>query len=190
MEKKLERFPNDSILGGVASGMATYLNVDKTIVRILWVVAALGLQAFLVLMAYIILWLVLPESNAGSTALSGTPQSSFDPKPNGGSPFAGKSVKVLGFGLLAIGGYLLIEDLPFWDQVREYFWPAALIGAGAYLILRQRDQESQEAYTSYSSPIEESRFDPQPPKDTETPSIENPDPNKGDSDSDTSFRVN
>ena len=192
MEKKLERFPSDSILGGVASGIAAYLNVDKTIIRLLWVVAALGSMGF-VFMAYLILWLVLPEGNAGATALSGTSQSSYDPKPADGSPFAGKSAKVLGFGLLAIGGYLLIEDLPFWDQVREYFWPAALIGAGAYLILRQRDQESQEAYTTYSSFLDDTRFDPQPYKGAETPAGENPDPSKGDADkddSDSSFKIN
>jgi phage shock protein PspC (stress-responsive transcriptional regulator) len=50
---------NDKILGGVCSGLATYLKVDPAIVRILFAIVTLGGfgSGFLL---YIILWIILP----------------------------------------------------------------------------------------------------------------------------------
>ncbi len=58
-KKRLYRDEEDKILGGVASGLAHYLNIDPAIVRILFAVLAFfGGSGFLV---YIILWIVLPS---------------------------------------------------------------------------------------------------------------------------------
>lgn len=58
--KKLYRDAKSKALGGVASGIAHYFAIDPMWVRLLWVVftAAFGIG----LIAYIILWIVLPES--------------------------------------------------------------------------------------------------------------------------------
>lgn len=61
VKKKLYRDPQDSMLGGVCSGFAAYLNVDPTIVRLVTVVLFF-LSATTVAIAYIILWLVVPEA--------------------------------------------------------------------------------------------------------------------------------
>ncbi len=47
------------MLGGVSGGLAEYLDVDVTLIRVLWVlVTLLGGSGVL---AYIILWIIVPE---------------------------------------------------------------------------------------------------------------------------------
>ena len=55
----LYRNENDKILGGVCSGLANYLRIDPTIVRILFALITFGGFGSGVLL-YIILWIVLP----------------------------------------------------------------------------------------------------------------------------------
>lgn len=59
--KKLFRDPQNSMLGGVCAGLAVYLNIDVTIVRLLTVLLFF-LSATTVAIAYIILWIVVPEA--------------------------------------------------------------------------------------------------------------------------------
>ncbi|MGR3812224.1 PspC domain-containing protein [Jiulongibacter sp. NS-SX5] len=58
--KKLFRIKGtESMLGGVAAGLAEYLDIDVTIVRVLF---ALGFfTPFPVIITYIILWIVMPK---------------------------------------------------------------------------------------------------------------------------------
>ena len=59
MEKKLYRSATDKKLAGVCAGLAKYLNIDVTIVRVIW--AVLSLFAFVGVVAYIFCALVIPE---------------------------------------------------------------------------------------------------------------------------------
>lgn len=67
MAQQLTR-SSDRIVGGVAGGIAKYLNVDASIVRIITflVVAFTGVGPLL----YVVGWLVLPEENGGPTGLA------------------------------------------------------------------------------------------------------------------------
>ena len=182
MEKRLTRIPSDAVLGGVAAGMADYFNIDKTIVRVIWAVALLlpiPPTFFWTAIVYIILWVALPEGTVGST------HASYNANPDPASPsstprdsgmFANSSdpdraVKIIGVVLLGIGAIMLLDELPYWYQIREYIWPIALIGVGAYLLLRQRDKEQ---YGSGSVPPTTPPADPNPPVDP-FPPVE-PDP--------------
>ena len=62
MEKRLYRNEHDKILSGVSSGLAEYLGYDVLLIRILFVVSA-PFTAFATLLAYIILWIVVPVNN-------------------------------------------------------------------------------------------------------------------------------
>ena len=42
MEKKLYRNPNNKIIAGVCSGLADYINIDPTIVRVIWALVGLS----------------------------------------------------------------------------------------------------------------------------------------------------
>lgn len=59
---RLYRDTNDKFLGGVCSGIAVYLNVDPSIVRILFAIITFG-GFGLGFLAYIILWIVLPPKD-------------------------------------------------------------------------------------------------------------------------------
>lgn len=60
--KKLLRDTNDKMLGGVCSGIANYLNIDKTIIRLVW--AILAVCSFSALFwVYIICWIVIPADD-------------------------------------------------------------------------------------------------------------------------------
>jgi phage shock protein C len=59
-KKRLTRNPDDKLLGGVCSGVADYLGMDVTLVRLLTVIGAiLGVGSLVV--AYVVAWLVMPE---------------------------------------------------------------------------------------------------------------------------------
>jgi len=68
MPKKLTRSRDDKMLCGVAAGIARYLDVDPTLVRLAWVVAILlpGPNAIIVLL-YLVLCFVLPLETPGAS---------------------------------------------------------------------------------------------------------------------------
>lgn len=58
--KRYHRSKSDRKIAGVCGGIAEYLNMDPTLVRILWVILTLvSLGAGLI--GYLIFWLVAPE---------------------------------------------------------------------------------------------------------------------------------
>ena len=58
MSKKLYRSATDKKLAGVCGGVAKYLNIDSTVIRVIWALLALGSVGIL---AYIICALIIPE---------------------------------------------------------------------------------------------------------------------------------
>ena len=59
MEKKLYRSNKDKKLAGVCGGLAEYLGMDASIIRVIWVL--LALFAGCGLLAYIVCALVIPQ---------------------------------------------------------------------------------------------------------------------------------
>lgn len=59
-KKRLMRSKN-GMIAGVCGGIADYLNMDATIVRILYVLLSLLSAAFPGTIVYFILWLVIPK---------------------------------------------------------------------------------------------------------------------------------
>lgn len=60
--KKLYRNPGDRVLGGVCSGLASFLKIDTIIVRIIFILLLIGGGTGLI--AYLILWAITPEANS------------------------------------------------------------------------------------------------------------------------------
>lgn len=65
--KRLYRDPDNSVLGGVAAGVAAYMGIDVTLARILFVIFTLIWGASLLL--YIILWLIMPVADTAAKKL-------------------------------------------------------------------------------------------------------------------------
>lgn len=76
MEKKLNRNMQDKMIGGVAGGLADYLDIDVTIVRVLLVLAVIFHGAGLLI--YVVLWVAIPAG----------PEYPSYPQPGGGQPGA------------------------------------------------------------------------------------------------------
>ena len=58
MEKKLYRTTQNKMIAGVCAGLAEYLNIDPTIVRLIWALVSLSGAG---LIAYLIAALIIPE---------------------------------------------------------------------------------------------------------------------------------
>lgn len=65
--KRVYRDPDDSILGGVCSGIAAYFNVDPIILRGIFVLMFFGFGTGLIL--YIVLWIIIPKAKTSSDKL-------------------------------------------------------------------------------------------------------------------------
>lgn len=166
MEKRLERYLDEAQIGGVAAGLAHYFDIDRTLIRVLFV-AGIFVPSAPTLILYIILWIVLPERRFGlspeaQTTIFSTPalsMSSTNQKRNGNL--------IGGAVLIILGVFALLDrytDIDFRDV-----WPLLLIGFGAWLILRDRDRKAGVSSTTYLD------SDPTPP----TPPANDPyDPNR------------
>jgi phage shock protein C len=58
LQKLLHRSRTERMIAGVCGGIAEYLDVDPTIVRVLWVLFAF--MAGTGILLYLILWVVMP----------------------------------------------------------------------------------------------------------------------------------
>lgn len=137
MKKKLYRIKNqDTLLGGVTQGLAIYFNVDVTLIRVLFVI--LFFTPAPVFIAYLILWIVLPEEERYLTDTETTYFSNL----NQIEPMSEQkeSKKNLLFGLLLIIVGVSLSFQNFFDiDIFRYLgklWPLALVGIGVWFIVR------------------------------------------------------
>jgi phage shock protein C len=127
---RLTRSP-DRKLGGVAAGIADYVDVDPTLMRVLFVVAFfLGFGT--IVLVYIALWFIMPDSDESPADRRAASWSGADP------------ALVLGGVLLVVGALLLFNELAI-DRLLGFglwsvAWPVLLIAAGLALVLRARDR--------------------------------------------------
>jgi phage shock protein C len=69
MEKKLCRNEFDKVVAGVSSGTADYMEVDVTIIRLLFVLSTIFLFGTGILV-YLVMWIVVPVNNDPSARFS------------------------------------------------------------------------------------------------------------------------
>ena len=60
MNRRLYKSPTERVIGGVAGGVAEYLDADPAIVRVIWALLAL-LTGGVFFVLYIVMWIVVPE---------------------------------------------------------------------------------------------------------------------------------
>ena len=65
--KKMYRDGKDKILGGVSAGLGHYFGIDSAWVRIFWIIITLLYGTGI--LAYIVLWIILPEANTTTEEL-------------------------------------------------------------------------------------------------------------------------
>jgi phage shock protein PspC (stress-responsive transcriptional regulator) len=124
--KRLTRPRDDRVLGGVASGIARYFDIDPVFVRVAFVVASVLMG--LGVLAYVAGWLLIPEDDA--------------------VPAQGRRAdvrQVAGCIVLGIGLIIVLGRFGFWIDER-YVWALALIVIGGVVLwLRGRDTRATPA---------------------------------------------
>jgi phage shock protein C len=153
--KQLRRFQHDSVIGGVAAGLADYLGMDKAWVRFIFVLLLIFGKGFPMLLVYIVLWVALPKADHSTNDLA---SNWTYPDANTSNFDASKTAQWLGYGLLGIGVYLLFDDFFYWIDIDRFLPAAILIGLGGYLIWRDTTQKNAqlpvEPPTVYDAPAE------------------------------------
>lgn len=133
-DHRLYRSQTNKMLAGVCGGLAEYLNVDVTIVRLVWILLTLVGGSGIIL--YILAIFIIPQK----ALVNDDPVS----VPIKKSTNAGR---IFGFIILAVGIILLLDNLDifsfcrFWDISWEFVLPAILIITGIYLLVRQKKTE-------------------------------------------------
>ena len=60
MSKKIYRLQGNKMIGGVCAGLAEYLDIDATLIRLLFVAVGLLTALFPMFLFYIIAWIIVP----------------------------------------------------------------------------------------------------------------------------------
>jgi phage shock protein C len=162
--QRLTRSQNDRMIAGVAGGIAKYLGVDPVFIRLAFIAMVFG---GIGLFIYPIFWLIMPEEQATASAPWGGPPAEgatqvfvanrtprFDPMT--GAPLepeqeipvqnvgatasngAGTSNGGRTLGLILIGFGLFITLKMIFPAVAPLLFPALLIGAGWWLLNRNK----------------------------------------------------
>ena len=67
VSRPLRRSRTNRQIAGVIGGLAEYLRIDTTLLRVIYVVGSIVSAAFPGILVYILLWLLIPETeDAGS----------------------------------------------------------------------------------------------------------------------------
>ncbi|MBO8125692.1 MAG: PspC domain-containing protein [Firmicutes bacterium] len=141
MKKKLYRSRDNVIIGGVAAGLADYLDIDVSLVRLLWAFAAVMGGAGVI--AYIIAWIVIPQEPVlpeylETEEVDGTYEAIVGQAEEGSSPQ--ERQKTLGIILIAIGLVFAIRRM-IPGYVFSWIWPLVLIAFGVYLLFQDRRKD-------------------------------------------------
>lgn len=59
--KRLLRSKKNRYIAGVCGGIGEYLNVDPTIVRVIWILVTFFTGIVFGIVAYVIAWVIMPE---------------------------------------------------------------------------------------------------------------------------------
>lgn len=123
--KRLTRSSNDKYILGVCGGLADYLNIDSTIIRIIWFVlmmSSLGIFG----LAYLICGFVIPLDNNIED------HKSYEN--NNSKIFIGISLIVIGLYMVS---NLLFPHLSATIYRLIRFWPSLLVLLGLYVIFKK-----------------------------------------------------
>lgn len=140
MNRRLYRSETESVLGGVAGGVAEYLDVDPAIVRVIWALLAI-LTGGVFFLLYIVMWIVVPLAPEGAEPAEGEPLAAGAAAPSGWNPQPARRARrrsgsgswIFGLILIGLGLYFLAREyLPNVDFDR--LWPLGLVLLGVVLL--------------------------------------------------------
>ncbi len=140
MQNRLVRPINGRILAGVCAGLADWIGLDATLIRLIFLV--LGFVTGSGLLIYIILWVVIPSANESPNVQgdwsyrAGQMRDDFiqaTSKPNM------DAMKLVGGVLVTLGVFFLVREIRpewFYWANKGVMWALVLIGIGAIFVVR------------------------------------------------------
>ncbi|MGI6103010.1 MAG: PspC domain-containing protein [Patescibacteria group bacterium] len=142
--RRLFRSETNRILGGVAGGLGEYVNIDPTIIRILFVLLAVsGGSGVLV---YLILWILIPsEGNPGhagaeSTIKTNAKEVETRARELGADLARGTTSteweRIAGAILIVLGLFILLGTFGILQLLTAKLWPLALIIIGVLILTK------------------------------------------------------
>jgi len=180
MEKKLYRDPYHKIIGGVCAGLAEYLDMDITVVRLLFAFAFFIMGVGLI--PYIILWIVLPRkyynpfitpSDPATVdymippVTSNLPLGTIPPKQRSNAGL------VIGVVLIFLGGAYLMHEF---DLIPDFhihrLWPVFVIAIGIGLILKGQEKKPWDD-PNWQNPVNDTPKADETTNTTTNPSTDN-----------------
>ncbi|HSH00497.1 MAG TPA: PspC domain-containing protein [candidate division Zixibacteria bacterium] len=144
MAKRLYRSRQEKVLAGVCGGIAEYLAVDPTVVRLAFVLLVFVTHG-VAIPAYLLGWIIIPREPLPGVVppvSAPAPQKAPEPTPPSAPAAPAKErstfVKILPGVLLVVFGLVALGNHYWWWRWVDIF-PVALILLGLYFILRQWD---------------------------------------------------
>ncbi|MBT5773121.1 MAG: PspC domain-containing protein [Dehalococcoidia bacterium] len=141
--KRLRR-SDDRKIGGVAGGVAEYLNVDPTIVRVVFVVLLILGAGITWAVVYGVLWLLMPEFEAGAEQASeaGGALGGVESGAEGGVDSSVVfGVVLLGLGVLLLSSRFTVGFVGLGGVVSV--WPTVVLLIGVVVVMAARDRMSR-----------------------------------------------
>jgi phage shock protein C len=146
VNRRLYRSRTDTVVGGVAAGLANYIGADPALVRIAWALLIV-ITGGAALLAYIVAWIVVPEEPADAVAPAVEPTTDPvtgevippGPEPEPAAAATSRDVGanagfIVGIGLVLIGIWFLVREyLPAIDW--GLIWPLVLVAVGALILV-------------------------------------------------------
>jgi phage shock protein C len=151
---RLERSNTNRVIAGVCGGIAEYLQVDATLVRVVFV----GMTLFggVGLLAYIVLLILMPlpgrpvpftkQADGTATSVDTTARVEGDPAATAPAPPVDPAVReaeaerrrmAVGYLLIGLGVVFLLSNAGFRFLQWQYLWPLVLIGIGVLFLLQR-----------------------------------------------------
>lgn len=155
MHNRLYRSRIDQKVAGVCSGLGRSLSIDPTLIRLFFILLTFGTG--LGVLAYVILWLVLPYEDqahlpfdrsmaAGAEELASKASAAASDLSAAMRGAGREGTRVVGVALILLGLFFLLRSLGFWWpwwMEFDVFWPALLILAGGALFVRRTMQPGE-----------------------------------------------
>ncbi|MBE0478877.1 PspC domain-containing protein [Candidatus Aerophobetes bacterium] len=140
MARKLYRSRKDKMIAGVSGGIASYFDVDPTLVRIFAVLTIFANGIGII--GYIIAWIIVPlqpEQKEGEEEVSSGEETKIPAQ----EEQIEKRKIIGGLILVVLGGLFLLYTFFPWFSWRK-FWPVILVAIGAVILIDSMRKKKQQ----------------------------------------------
>lgn len=140
MSKQLYRSKHNRVISGVCGGIAEYLDLDPTLIRLLWVLITIpGGIGFI---AYIVSIIIIPENPQQLGVPSHTQEKTSIVHVENRTPeeISYKNRMLAGSILIVLGLFFFSKQFFHWLDIGR-LWPLLLIGGGIYVIYRGKGEK-------------------------------------------------